>query len=202
MPTRDDEITQLFRRFMQAWTDNDAVAFGACFTLDADYVSYDGTRASGRQALQDNHDRLFRGVLAGSALVGELESVRYVTEDVAVLHGTASVLMPWRSQLPRRRLSRQTLTLVRTRQGWRISALHNGRVRPVTIPGPTAFPSRMSQAMSRAARRLGMGKGHPAHDGSNAGAAATGAGAGARAGATAPGATNAAAATPRRDAGL
>ncbi|MEU9114033.1 SgcJ/EcaC family oxidoreductase [Streptomyces sp. NPDC048483] len=155
----EDRIRSLFARFLQAWTDNDATAFGACFTDDADYVSYDGTRATGRPALQDNHDRLFRGVLAGSALVGELESVRHVTTDVAVLHGTASVLMPWRSELPRRRLSRQTLVVVRTAEaGWRISALHNGRVRPVTLPAPDAFPSRMSRAMSRTARRLGIGQ--------------------------------------------
>lgn len=159
MPTSDQQITELFEQFMQAWTDNDAVAFGACFTADADYVSYDGTRASGRPALQDNHDRLFRGVLAGSALVGDLESIRHIAADVAVVHGTASVLMPWRSQLPERRLSRQTLTVVRTGQGWRISAIHNGRVRPVTVPEPDAFPSRMSQAMSRTSRRLGLGLG-------------------------------------------
>jgi hypothetical protein len=30
---------------MHAWTDNDAAAYGACFTEDSDYVSYDGTRA-------------------------------------------------------------------------------------------------------------------------------------------------------------
>ncbi|GGO47394.1 hypothetical protein GCM10012287_19950 [Streptomyces daqingensis] len=195
MPTSEEEITQLFRRFMQAWTDNDAAAFGACFTADADYVSYDGTRACGRKALQDNHDRLFRGVLAGSALVGDLESVRHLTEDVAVVHGTASVLMPWRSRLPRRRLSRQTLTVVRTEQGWRISALHNGRVRPVTIPGPRAFPSRMSHAMSRTGRWLGTGTGSRAKDGGGATPTPRGTTAGTSAG-------TAAAAMPRRDAAL
>ncbi|REK88892.1 SgcJ/EcaC family oxidoreductase [Streptomyces inhibens] len=162
MPTSDEQITQLFKQFMQAWTGNDAAAFGACFTADADYVSYDGTHATGRPALQDNHDRLFRGVLAGSALVGDLEAIRHITAEVAVVHGTASVLMPWRSELPKRRLSRQTLVVVRTEQGWRISAIHNGRVRPVTIPDPDAFPSRMSQAMSRIGRRRGLGRPSPA----------------------------------------
>ncbi|MEU1226240.1 SgcJ/EcaC family oxidoreductase [Streptomyces sp. NPDC005828] len=161
MPTSHEQITRLFNRFMQAWTDNDAAAFGACFTDDADYVSYDGTRATGRSALQDNHDRLFRGVLAGSALVGDLEAIRPITPDVAVVHGTASVLMPWRSELPKRRLSRQTLVVVRTELGWRISAIHNGRVRPVTIPSPDSFPSRMSQAMSRISRRLGTNHSSP-----------------------------------------
>lgn len=145
----DTRIRELFQAFMQAWTDNDARAFGALFTDDSDYVSYDGTIARGRQRHEHNHDLLFRGVLADSALVGDLESIRYVTPDVAVVHGTASVLMPWRRRLPRRRLSRQTIVLVRTSAGWRISAIHNGRVRPVGIPAPDSFPSRMSRLLTR-----------------------------------------------------
>ncbi|MEV2220739.1 SgcJ/EcaC family oxidoreductase [Nocardia vinacea] len=156
--TDDTQLSAVFQQVMQTWTDNDAAAFGALFTDDSDYVSYDGTRASGREEHQANHDKLFRGVLAGSALVGELESIRYVTPDVAIVHGTASVLMPWRSRLPERRLSRQTLVLVRTPEGWRITAIHNGRVRPVTVPEPDSFPARMSQLMARIARKLGLGR--------------------------------------------
>jgi uncharacterized protein (TIGR02246 family) len=151
------EIAVLFDRACRAWTDGDAQAYGACFTADADYVSYDGTLARGRTPMVDSHDRLFRGVLAGSALVGEVESVRFVTPDVAVAHATGSVLMPWRSRLPRRRLSRQTLVAVRTGDGWRFAALHNGRVRPRTIPAADSFPARASQWLSRASRAVGIG---------------------------------------------
>ncbi|WP_406499982.1 SgcJ/EcaC family oxidoreductase [Streptomyces sp. NBC_00846] len=158
-PHADDlQIRHLFERSMQAWTAGDAEAYGACFTEDSDYVSYDGTRAIGRAQHQANHDQLFRGVLAGSALVGELESIRHIAPGVAIVHGTASVLMPWRSQLPKRRLSRQTVVVVRTDQGWRIAAIHNGRVRPITVPAPDALPSRMSRLMTRTAHRLGIGQ--------------------------------------------
>lgn len=157
MTTDDREIGDLFGRLMQAWTDNDAVAYGSCFTEDSDYVSYDGTRATGRLDMQNAHHRLFRGVLAGSALVGDVESIRHIATGVAIVHGTASVLMPWRSKLPKRRLSRQTLVAVRTDRGWRFTALHNGRVRPVQIPAPDSLPSRMAQTMGHAARRLGVG---------------------------------------------
>ncbi|RSN00432.1 DUF4440 domain-containing protein [Nonomuraea sp. WAC 01424] len=158
MPADTAQIEQLFADLLATWTAGDAQAFGALFTDDSDYVSYDGTVARGRREHQHNHDQLFRGVLAGSALVGDLESVRYLTPDVAVVHGTGSVLMPWRSALPKRRLSRQTVVVVRTGEGWRIGAIHNGRVRPVTVPEPGAFPSRMSQLMARVARRLGLGR--------------------------------------------
>ena len=154
----DAAVHELFDRMCAAWTAGDAVAYGACFTEDSDYVSYDGTHARGRPAMVANHDRLFRGVLSGSALVGRVESIRRLRPDVAVLHATGSVLVPWRSRLPARRLSRQTLVAVREDGGWRIAALHNGRVRPVTIPEPDSVPSRMSRAMTTAARTLGVGR--------------------------------------------
>ncbi|EXG81074.1 SgcJ/EcaC family oxidoreductase [Cryptosporangium arvum] len=159
MDTDDQAITELFDRLKQAWTDNDAEEYGACFTEDSDYVSYDGTRAIGREPMQRAHDDLFRGVLVGSALVGEIESIRYLCPEVAVVHGTASVLMPWRSVLPKRRSSRQTLVVVRTSEGWRFTALHNGRVRPVAIPAPDSVPSRMARSMGSVARAVGIGRG-------------------------------------------
>lgn len=155
--TADDAIRALFDRQCRTWGDGDAGAYGECFTADADYVSYDGTLARGRAAIVAAHDQLFRGVLAGSALVGQVESIRYLRPDLAVVHATGSVLMPWRSKLPKRRLSRQTLVAVATPDGWRFAALHNGRVRPVRIPEPDSFPSRASQWLARVAgaRRAG-----------------------------------------------
>ena len=92
----DAELVHLFERMCAAWSSGDADGYGACFTEDSDYVSYDGTHARGRRDMVANHDRLFRGVLTGSALVGEVESVRHLREDVAVMHATGSVQMPWR----------------------------------------------------------------------------------------------------------
>jgi uncharacterized protein (TIGR02246 family) len=168
MRTDDQQLHDLFEHLKQTWTDNDAAAYAALFTEGSDYVSYDGTRTTASAppaapSTQANHDRLFRGVLAGSALVGDLETIRYLTPEVAILHGTASVLMPWRAKLPRRRLSRQTIVAVRTPEGWRVSAIHNGRVRPVTVPAPDAFPSRMSQLMTTAAARVGLGRTRERH---------------------------------------
>ncbi|WP_394770587.1 SgcJ/EcaC family oxidoreductase [Lacisediminihabitans sp.] len=154
----DDDICRLFDRLLTAWGDNDAAAYGACFTEDSDYVSYDGTRAVGRAPMQAAHDTLFRGVLAGSRLVGQIESIRHLGPDTALIYANASVLMPWRTALPKGRLSRQTLVAVRTGHGWLFTALHNGRVRPVQIPEPDSLPSRMARALGGIARHLGVGR--------------------------------------------
>ena len=102
--TNDGGVHELFGRFIKAWGDNNAAVYAACFTEDSDYVSYDCTRSAGRAVMQDAHDRLFRGVLTGSILVGEIESIRYLNPDTALIHANASVLTPWRSKLPRGRL--------------------------------------------------------------------------------------------------
>jgi uncharacterized protein (TIGR02246 family) len=104
-----------------------------------------------------SHDQLFKGVLSGSALVGRVESIRHLGPHVAVLHATGSVQMAWRSALPKRGQSRQTIVAVNTQGGWKVAALHNGRVRPVGVPSPGSMPSRASQAMTRAARALHIG---------------------------------------------
>ncbi|MET9916437.1 SgcJ/EcaC family oxidoreductase [Streptomyces sp. NPDC006435] len=158
MDTRETEIRELFAEYCRTWTEADSAGFGRLFTEDADYVSYDGSWAAGSAKLEDNHDKLFRGVIAGSAMVGEIESLRFVTDSVAVLVGNGSVLMPWRDRLPKRRLSRQVIVCVRTPRGWRIAAIQNGRQRPVAIPEPGSMPSRMSQGMTRLAQRFGMGR--------------------------------------------
>ena len=137
----DQQLRALFQRLCRAWTDGDAEAYGACFTADCDYVSFDGTRTHGREDVVESHDKLFRGVLFGSALVGEVESIRYIADDVAVLHGNGSVLVAWRTSLPKRRRTRNTLVVVRGTEGWRFTAIHNGRIRPVRIPEPDSFPA-------------------------------------------------------------
>jgi uncharacterized protein (TIGR02246 family) len=157
--TDDEDIRALWVRACDAWAHGDARAYGETFTPDVDYVPYDGSLTRGRQAVVDSHDRLFRGVLAGSALVGEVESIRYAHPDVAIVHTMGSVLMPWRSKLPKRRVSRQTVVAVRTGDGWRFTALHNTRVRPVRVPGPDSLPARASHAMTSLARRVGLGAG-------------------------------------------
>jgi uncharacterized protein (TIGR02246 family) len=156
--TDEQEIRRLYDGLLEAWTRGDAEAYGAGFTVDVDYVPFDGSRLIGRQAVVDSHDRLFRGVLTGSALVGEVETVRHIHPDIAVVHAFGSVLMPWRAKLPKRRLSRQTLVALRTAEGWRFTAFQNARVRPMRIPGPTSLPAKASRALTRLARLLGIGQ--------------------------------------------
>ncbi|MBL1076562.1 SgcJ/EcaC family oxidoreductase [Nocardia sp. 2] len=128
-------IRELIDRTTDAWTRNDADAYAAEFAVDADYVVFDGTRLHGRDAIRDLHAQLFRTLLYGTRLEGGIESVRFLTDDIALVHATGAVLFAWQQGTPKRRLSRNTWVLRRTPVGWEVQAFHNTRVRPVPSDG-------------------------------------------------------------------
>jgi uncharacterized protein (TIGR02246 family) len=157
--TADDrELRALFDRMCAAWTAGDAEDYAGCFTEDCDYVSFDGSRAHGREAVAESHDKLFAGVLYGSALVGAVDDIRHLDADVAVVHSTGSVRVAWRREPPRRRRTRNTITAVRTPAGWRAAAIHNGRIRPVGVPEPDGVLGRVARGLVRTTGALGIGR--------------------------------------------
>ena len=90
--TQDEgEIRAIVDRMFDAWGRGDAVAYHADLTDDADYVAFDGSRRGKADSIR-SHENLFRTVLYGSRLTGAVESIRFVTPDVAVVHLTGSVV--------------------------------------------------------------------------------------------------------------
>ena len=135
-PGQDErEIRALVDRMFDSWGRGDADAYHADFTDDADYVSFDGSRRGKADSIA-SHANLFPTVLYGSRLTGQVESVRFVTPDVAVVHLLGSIVEGWRQQPRKRRLSRQTMVVVRRDGRWQVTAFHNTRVRPLSTSGP------------------------------------------------------------------
>jgi len=131
----EQEIRELMARLAGSWARGDAQAYGAEFTDDCDYVAFDGTRFRGPTEPHDHLTRLFDTVLQGSRLEGDVESVRFLTPQVAVVHWTGSVAYPWQQRVRRRRQSRQTLVVVRRDGRWQATAFQNTRVRPLPQQG-------------------------------------------------------------------
>jgi uncharacterized protein (TIGR02246 family) len=93
-PGQDErEIRSLVDRMFDSWGRGDAVAYHADFTDDDDYVSFDGSRRGKADSIS-SHRNLFRTVLYGSRLVGAVESVRFVTPDVAMVQLTGPSRSP------------------------------------------------------------------------------------------------------------
>jgi uncharacterized protein (TIGR02246 family) len=86
------EIRALVDRMFDSWGRGDAAAaYHVDFTDDADYVSFDGSRRGTADSIS-SHAKLFPTVLYGSRLTGQVESVRFLTPDVAVVHLLGSIV--------------------------------------------------------------------------------------------------------------
>lgn len=80
-------IRQLYQRLLDSW--GDAAGYAECFTSDADYIIANGMIEHGWQEIVDGHEIIFSAWARNSRLVGVIESIRFVTSDIALLiaHG-------------------------------------------------------------------------------------------------------------------
>lgn len=80
-------IRDHYARMLACW--GDATAYAECFTPDADYIIANGMIEHGWQQIVEGHAIIFSAWARNSRLVGRVESIRFITADVALLiaHG-------------------------------------------------------------------------------------------------------------------
>jgi uncharacterized protein (TIGR02246 family) len=129
-PISPDEaaVRDLFDQLLDTWGRGDGQSYGSLFTDDADYVAFDGSNRRGAQAIGDEHQQLFDTWLKGTRLVGQIESVRFLTPAVALLHTTGGTIFPGQRDERGRRPSIQTLVAVKRDSTWKFTAFHNTRI--------------------------------------------------------------------------
>ena len=125
-------VRSLIDRMCDSWAAGDAMGYADCFSPDSDYVTYNGVHLHGRAENAELHAALFRGVLKGTRLWVRIESVAFLSPNVALIHtaGAGAKRGPERS--PGRK-SIQTLVAIKRDQQWRIRSFQNVRIRPFSI---------------------------------------------------------------------
>lgn len=132
-----DEVRAVLDELSGHWDRADARGYARLFTPDAAYVQFNGVVLDGREEIEDMHDLMFRTMLYGTRLLCEtIESVRMVDANTAVVVSTGAALFPWQREVTARRLSRQTMVLVRAEGRWMIASFQNSRVKPFPTSGP------------------------------------------------------------------
>jgi uncharacterized protein (TIGR02246 family) len=121
-------IWALFEELLDAWGRGDGLAYAALFTADADYLAFDGSHTKGQQAIASAHQQLFDTWLKGTRLVGQIDSLRFLAPDVALVHATGGTLFSGQPASRARRPSIQTLVAVKRAGQWRFTAFHNNRI--------------------------------------------------------------------------
>ncbi|CAA9276254.1 MAG: hypothetical protein AVDCRST_MAG76-3693 [uncultured Acidimicrobiales bacterium] len=122
--TTDTIVTEAFARLEQAWNDADGNAFGAPFTVDADFVDIRGSRHHGAAAIAAGHQAIFDSIYRGSHVGYSL------TDSASLASGCVLGLVDATLDVPTGPLtgtqsSTITAVLVDEAGTWRIRAFHN-----------------------------------------------------------------------------
>jgi uncharacterized protein (TIGR02246 family) len=131
-PGDANAVRSLLDRMRDAWSRGDALAYADCFSQDSDYVTYNGIHLRGRKENAELHDALFRGVLKGTRLSATIESLTFLSSDVALIQTVGSGAKRGQAG-SRRRKSIQTLIVVKQDGQWRIRSFQNTRIRPFSV---------------------------------------------------------------------
>ena len=117
----EQQLYEMAGRLEAAWNAADATAWAAEFAADADFIHVLGSHFTGREAIAEGHRTIFSTIYQGSSYALEVEKIRLLAPDVAVVF-TQSKL-----RLANGVVAQSRPTLIATRRGnrWEIVSLQN-----------------------------------------------------------------------------
>jgi uncharacterized protein (TIGR02246 family) len=124
-------VRALYQQMIDGWNAGSGEAFAAPFSPDGHLIGFDGVHFRGREQIAAFHQQLFDKWMKGSRLVGDVEEVRFLSPDVALVHAVGNTVARRKTRPARERASIQTLVAVRDESGWHLSAFQNTRIRPM-----------------------------------------------------------------------
>ncbi len=137
-PNPEDEaaIRALVDHVVASWPDGDAIA--ALFTEETAFIVGDGTYLTSPaeivayfasfNAPLDHSDDAFSTSLRGTSVTAEVQSIRFLTDDVAVGLTKGGILLPGETAVPPERLGLQTFVVVKRDGTWLAASYQNTRI--------------------------------------------------------------------------
>ena len=129
-PGRDNDekaIKRVMMQFEEAWNKHDANAYSSLFTPDADFTSWKGERAHGRESIRKFLAPWFKNTFKQSTLKSTHNRIQFYGRDIATVDGEWEMTglldqnlkpIPDRKDIP--------LFVVRKEEGtWLIAVMHN-----------------------------------------------------------------------------
>jgi len=129
-------IRSIIEEEIAAWNSGDAAAFARHFAADGTFTNIRGQFFTGREAFQERHDFIFKGIYRGTTMKQDIVSLKFVRPEVAVVETITAVIgiekrVPGMSLDAHGRLrSRLLQVMVKDGSEWKIVAFHNTDVKP------------------------------------------------------------------------
>lgn len=123
------EIERLFENLKFAWNEGQGELYASYFTDDCDYVAFDGQHLKGKNENAQLHNKLFKSILKGSKLTGEIKTTKFITSDVAIFYAVGAVQLSFQKTAPKNKLSINTNVAIKEHGVWKISSFQNTRIK-------------------------------------------------------------------------
>ncbi|HEY4023431.1 MAG TPA: SgcJ/EcaC family oxidoreductase [Pseudonocardiaceae bacterium] len=121
----DEQVRTVIAKASAGWTANDADAIAALYTEDAAAVLAGGVFLRDRTAIRDRLAWGFAGPTKGSTMTDQVESVRFVGDQVAIVITVGGFRFPGETELPAGRGRRTTWVLAGQNEVWLVKSFHN-----------------------------------------------------------------------------
>ena len=127
---RDEtEVREAMRRIYAGFDANDAERYAAGYA-PATTVITPGVYLEGRDALRDTMEGHYAGALKGSKGRYDIQRIRFVTDDVAIVISLGSVLLAGQTEPSPTGLFHDTWVFSRASGDWQVEAFHSCPANP------------------------------------------------------------------------
>ena len=123
-PDSKAEILSVVSGLAEAWRAGDGEAWAAAFADDADFTVWFGMSLKGKEQIAWGHQLIFDSFYAGTVFDLEAKQIRFLGEDVAIVHMQGSVVAPGQEASPEPDAV-PIAVLNRKDSGWKIVAFQN-----------------------------------------------------------------------------
>lgn len=113
-------VREIVSQLCEGWNAGSGETFAAPFAEDADYVIVNGMYIKGRPVIESGHQQIFDTIYKGSHNTATIKSVRFLREDVALVHVQWHLIFQHGTNT-----TMNTLVLTKEDGLWRIAAFHN-----------------------------------------------------------------------------
>ncbi len=126
----NDEATirARFQQMVDGWNHGYDEIFASSIDDEADCVSSDGTHTKGRKESVSSGQPLFGNQIKGAQFVGTIKTVRFLAQDVALVHASGGIINTGGRKLFVEQESIQTLVAVKRGSRWYFTAFHNAKI--------------------------------------------------------------------------
>jgi uncharacterized protein (TIGR02246 family) len=120
----DETVQTVLDQLQLGWNSGDGEAFATPYVDDAEFVTVQGMRVTGRPAIAAGHQGIFDSIYAGSTNSMELLATHAVSEGVRLMLTRNTLSVP-AGPLAGVRRALSTNVLRQTGDGWEIVSTHN-----------------------------------------------------------------------------